>query len=68
METKRKTVFRVNELAELRRHLQEPLPPAERERRHRAIEQMKRFQESMAPIPGDIKDWIRADRGETASG
>jgi hypothetical protein len=66
MDTRRKTVFRVGELAELRRRFQEPLTPAEQERRHRAIEQMRRFQESMPPIPGDIKDWIRADRGEKA--
>ena len=64
METKRKTVFRVSELPELRRQLEEPLTSAERDRRHGAIEQMKRIQESMPTIPGDIKDWIRAERGD----
>lgn len=68
METRRKTVFRLSELAELRRQLEEPLTAEERERRHRAVERIKRFRESMPVISGDIKDWIRAERGETEDG
>jgi len=68
METRRKTVFRLSELAELRRQLTEPLTVEERERRHRAVERIKRFRESMFVVPGDIKDWIRAERGESVDG
>jgi hypothetical protein len=66
METRRRTVFRVSELDELRKQLATLLSADELERRHRAIERMKRYQESMPVIPGDIKHWIRAGRGETA--
>lgn len=68
METRRKMVFRLSELAELRQRCAEPLPSEERERRHQAIERMKQFRESMPAIPGDIKDWIRAARGEAEDG
>lgn len=68
METRRKTAFRVSELEELRQQLAQPLTPEERERRHRAVERINRFRESMPVITGDVKDWIRAERGETADG
>ena len=68
METRRKTVFRISELDELRRRLAEPLTADERERRHRAVERMERFRESMPIVPGDVKDWIRRERGENAGG
>ncbi|MGH2459323.1 MAG: hypothetical protein ACRDIY_10710 [Chloroflexota bacterium] len=63
METRQKTIFRLRELAELRRQLAEPLSAGELARRQRVIERMKRFQESMPVIPGDVKDWIRPERG-----
>lgn len=68
MDTRRKTVFRVSELDELRRRLAEPLSAEELERRLRAADRMKRMRESMPVIPGDVKDWIRADRGEIPGG
>lgn len=68
MDTRRKTVFRLSELAELRRQLEEPLTAEERERRYRAVERIKRFHESMPIIAGDVKDWIRAERGEMEAG
>jgi hypothetical protein len=68
VETRRKTIFRLSELAELRRQLAEPLTNRERERRYRAVERIKRFHESMPVISGDIKAWIRAERGETTVG
>ncbi len=68
METRRKTIFRLSELAELRGQLDQPLTNREQERRHRAVERIKRFHESMPVISGDIKAWIRAERGETRGG
>jgi hypothetical protein len=68
METRHKTLFRVSELADLRRQLQESASPQEMELRHRAVERMKAFRDSMPVISGDVKDWIRADRGELESG
>jgi hypothetical protein len=68
METKRKTVYRLSELDELKRRLQEPLTFQERERRRRIFARMDQLRESMAIIPGDVKDWIRADRGECSDG
>lgn len=68
MDTRRKTVFRLSELAELQRRLGEPLTAEERERRHQAVARIKQSRESMPIIPGDIKDWIRAERGETSDG
>ena len=68
METKRKTVFRLDELDELKCRLQEPLTPEERLRRQGIFERMDQFRESMPEILGEIKDWIRADRGEAIGG
>lgn len=68
METKRKTVYRISEIEELKRRLQEPLTPEERRRREQIFDRMDRFRESMPPIPGDVKDWIRAARGEGKDG
>jgi hypothetical protein len=68
METRRKTVFRLSELDQFRRQLAEPLTAEERARRHRAVERINRFRETMPVIAGDIKDWIRAERGETEDG
>jgi hypothetical protein len=68
VETRRKTIFRLGELDELRRQLGEPLTIGERERRHRAVERIKRFHESMPVVSGDVKDWIRAERGEAVDG
>lgn len=64
MDTKRKTVLRLSELDELRRRLQEPLTATVRERRQRLREPSDRFLSEMAPVPGDVKDWIRKERGE----
>ncbi len=64
METKRKTVFRLSELDELKRQLQEPLNPAELKRRQWLREQSDRFLQEMEPILEDVKDWIRFERGE----
>jgi hypothetical protein len=68
VETRRKTIFRLSELDELRRQLAEPLTNRERERRHQAVERINRFHASMPVISGDIKAWIRAERGETTVG
>jgi hypothetical protein len=54
VETRRKTIFRLSELAELRRH--------------QAVERINRFHASMPVISGDIKAWIRAERGEMTVG
>ncbi len=65
METKRKTLFRLSELEEFRQQLQQPLTREERERRQRLREQSDRFLNEMASIPGDVKDWIRQERGDS---
>lgn len=68
MEPRRKTVFRLSELAELKQRLQQPLTPEERKRRQKLREQSDRFLNEMEPIPGDVKDWIRLERGELMDG
>jgi hypothetical protein len=66
METKRKTIFRLSELDELKRQMQEPLSPDELKRRQRLREQSDRFLAEMDPIEEDVKEWIRRERGDSA--
>ncbi|HEX5416805.1 MAG TPA: hypothetical protein VFZ25_14155 [Chloroflexota bacterium] len=50
------------------RRLREPATAAEIDRRQKLLESAARFREKTPLIPGDIKDWIRAERGEVDGG
>ena len=68
MDTRRKTVYRLSELDELMHRLQEPWSPEELRRRQLIFERIDRFRESTPVVHGDVKDWIRAERGELEDG
>ena len=69
METMSKTKVRIEELAEVMKQLtQNPIPADVLEHRRRLLSEAEKVRAAMEPIPGDIKDLIRKERGEELFG
>ena len=64
METKRKMVYRLSEIAELKEHLRAPLSPDELRQRQELLDRIDRFRESGPILQEDIKIWINKERGD----
>ena len=64
MDTKRKLVYRLAELDELRRDLQRPITTQELRLRQQLLERIDSFRATCPVIKGDVKQWIRKERGE----
>ncbi|HEY8884631.1 MAG TPA: hypothetical protein VIO35_04905 [Chloroflexota bacterium] len=68
METKRKMVYRLSEIAELKEHLRAPLSPDELRQRQELLDRIDGFRESGPILQGDLKIWIKQERGDVPDG